>query len=225
MTSIWWESSLVGSNGWEGQGSFVIQNIAFRMAEESTSRTSSASDSSQSIENLVRRVVTHPRFQEAVTSGGNSASLFASTGTDSGRRDVATTAQSARSQRDELQALFRRGASSHQQNPPFRQRTSWRGQTPTSRSGGRKHNPYGKSAKGKSFENTTFCREVVLLKHPEDSTIVRGAAKAELQRIGHVMSSFEFNKLWSSDEIMDKLEDAFSSSLGGAVNSEPGRRK
>ena len=42
-------------------------------------------------------------------------------------------------------------------------------------------------------QGKTFSLEVLLLRRPSDST-VRGRAKAELQRIGHAMSSFDFDK-------------------------------
>ena len=53
---------------------------------------------------------------------------------------------------------------------------------------------------------------LVLLPRPSDS-MVRGGAKAELQRLGHVLSSFQFDKLWSADEVLEKLEEAFQRHL------------
>ncbi|CAB4025029.1 G2 M phase-specific E3 ubiquitin- ligase-like [Paramuricea clavata] len=123
-----------------------------------------------------------------------------------------------RTPREELQALFHRGTSNFQQSlPQFQRRTSW-GPSPSSRSrsGSQgKLKPYTNtnSSKGKnSNKKTTFAREVVLLRRPSDS-MVRGGAKAELQRLGHVISSFEFDKLWSANEVQEKLEEAFKKPL------------
>ena len=121
--------------------------------------------------------------------------------------------------REELQRLFHRGSSFTQLTPQFQQRTIW-GPTlkkSTARKG--KKNPDGRSAKGKNVKKSTFAREVVLIRHLSDS-LVRGGAKAELQRLGNVMSSFEFDKGWSATEFVAELEEAFSSKLA-YINSTP----
>ena len=59
-------------------------------------------------------------------------------------------------------------------------------------------------------KKTTFSYEVVLLRCPSDR-LVRGGA--ELQRLG--LSLFEFDKLWSADEVLEQLEEAFKKPLEG----------
>jgi hypothetical protein len=135
-----------------------------------------------------------------------------------------------RTPREEFQALFHRGASFQQSPnlPQFQRRTSW-GPSPSSRSrsGSQgKLKPYinTSSSKGKNpNKKTTFAGEVVLLRRPSDS-MVRGGAKAELQRLGHVVSSFEFDKLWSANEVQEKLQDAFKKppleSIDGVLDNQ-----
>lgn len=61
--------------------------------------------------------------------------------------------------------------------------------------------------KGKSkAKKKTFSREVLLLRRPSDG-LVRGAVKAELQHLGHVLSLID--KEWCADEVLKKLEEAF----------------
>ena len=47
---------------------------------------------------------------------------------------------------------------------------------------------------------------------PDDS-MVRGSGKAELQRLGHVISDFQFDKTWPANVILEKLLSAFSTSV------------
>lgn len=91
--------------------------------------------------------------------------------------------------------------------------------TPTcgqSARGGR-FNTYGKSGKGNNVKTATFTREVVLLRTP-DGRMVRGSAKAELQRLGHVMSAFKFDKSWPAEVVIEKLIDAFESTVQSLTN-------
>ncbi|CAB4040241.1 Hypothetical predicted protein, partial [Paramuricea clavata] len=201
---------------------------------------------SDNLENLVRQVVNHPSFQDAVnnstsqrvnesTSSSSSESHTdgscepsvssvegSATSVQAGLNVASSSNQNSarRTPREELQALFHRGTSNFQQSlPQFQRRTSW-GPSPSSRSrsGSQgKLKPYTNtntnSSKGKnSNKKTTFAREVVLLRRPSDS-MVRGGAKAELQRLGHAISSFEFDKLWSANEVQEKLEEAFKKPL------------
>ncbi|XP_028411996.1 uncharacterized protein LOC114534729 [Dendronephthya gigantea] len=185
---------------------------------------------SDNLENLVRQVVNHPSFQDAV----NSISSTSSETSPHVNRSESNPAPleviprvsvdnqnsengSRRTPREEFQSLFRRAGSSFQQSPDlphFQRRTNW-GPSPSSRSRSREK-PYSSNSKGKNVKNTgkktTFTREVVLLRRPCDS-MVRGAAKAELQRLGHVLNAFEFDKLWTADEVVKKLEEAFERHL------------
>ena len=47
--------------------------------------------------------------------------------------------------------------------------------------------------KGKHPKTTTFSREVVLLRTPDDGN-VRGPAKADLHRLSHIISDFQLDK-------------------------------
>ena len=47
---------------------------------------------------------------------------------------------------------------------------------------------------GSKVQQTSFCREVVLLNDPQDVSVVRGARKANLHGSGNVLSAFMFNK-------------------------------
>ncbi len=178
--------------------------------------TKMASDH-ESLENLVTQIVNHRSFHDAVNSA--SQRLVDTNNSSDDRSETATTSSqntsnsntARRTPREEFQALFRRGASFQQSPnlPQFQRRTSW-GPSPSSRSRNQgKRTPYDSSSKGKNpTKKTTFAREVVLLRRPSDS-VVRGRAKAELQRLGHVLSSFGFDKLWSANEVVEKLKEAF----------------
>ena len=62
---------------------------------------------------------------------------------------------------------------------------------------------------GSKVQQTSFCREVVLLNDPQDVSVVRGARKANLHRSGNVLSAFMFNKSWTALEVCENLERAF----------------
>ena len=65
-------------------------------------------------------------------------------------------------------------------------------------------------------QGTDFAREVVLLNRPTDCTTVRGKAKADLMKNGHVISSFDFQKNWSDQEIIRRIGMAFEDKLEGS---------
>ena len=50
-----------------------------------------------------------------------------------------------------------------------------------------------------------------LLRQPDDS-MARGVAKAELQRLGHVISDFLFDKTWHANVVLEKLLSALETS-------------
>ena len=211
---------------------------------------------SDNLENLVRQVVNHPSYQDAVSTSQRVNETTSSSSNEphngSGEPSVSSVEGSAtsvqtgldvasssnqnyqnsarRTPREEFQALIHRGASFQQSPnlPQFQRRTSW-GPLPSSRSqsGSQgKLKPYinTSSCKGKNpNKKTTFAGEVALLRRPSDS-MVRGGAKAELQRLGHVVSSFEFDKLWSANEVQEKLQDAFKKppleSIDGVLDNQ-----
>ena len=172
------------------------------------------------LEDIVRQIVSHPNFQQAVNNAtrrdnesNNVASGSRNPLNETNQNATVSTAQ--RTPLEEFQSLFQKagGGTSLQQSPinlpQFQRRTSW-GPSPSSRSRSgnqAKRNPYPSKVKNHG-KKTTFSREVVLLRRPCDP-LVRGGAKAELQRSGHVLSSFEFDKVWSANEVMEKLEEAF----------------
>ncbi len=188
---------------------------------EDTTRTSNNSDNS--LENLVRQVVSHPRFQDAVNNV-NPTSNNENAASTSDEISL-NSSQNANSNRhtpcEEFQALFNRGASLQQSPniPQFQRRTSWT-PSPSTRTQSKnqgKRNPFCKANNTKNTtkpKKTTFSRKVVPLRRPSDG-LVRGGAKAELQCLGHVLSSFKFDKLWSADEVLEQLEQAFKKPLEG----------
>lgn len=189
-----------------------------------------------SLDSLVRHIIEHPDFQQAVNSASSSGvtPLSASPSGSSGivtssssgiasataasgvRRNSLVPCQSvnSRTAREELQQIFHRR---HASAPPqFEGRTNWqpaargRGRQPCS--GGGKRSQSAQGGKGKHVKSSKFSREVVLLRRPDDS-MVRGAAKAELQRLGHVISDFQFDKTWNANVVLEKLLSAFEISV------------
>ena len=136
----------------------------------------------ENIDSLVRRVVNHPSFREAVNntdanSPGTSASSTASSSCGT-PQSSSNTQQRTQTPRQELQSLFRRGSSQNDALPEFQQRTCWGPARSGSRflrhetRGGRKADPYSKNAKGKHLKNATFSREIVLLPGSDATQIV-----------------------------------------------------
>lgn len=68
------------------------------------------------------------------------------------------------------------------------------------------------TGKGKHVKSSIFSREVVLLRRPDDS-MARGAAKAQLQWLGHVISDFQFDRTWHANVVLEKLLSAFETSV------------
>ena len=115
--------------------------------------------------------------------------------------------------REELRQIFhRRNASAP---PQFEDRTNWQpaalGRQPYIYSGGVKRSQSAQGGKGEHVKSSTFSREVVLLRQPDDS-MVRGVAKAELQRLGHVISDFLFDTTWHANVVLEKLLSALETS-------------
>ena len=193
-----------------------------------------------SLDSLVRHIIEHPDFKQAVNSASSSgvtpsSSSASSPGScgivassSSGIASARATAASgvrrnslvpcqsvnSRTPREELRQIFhRRNASAP---PKFEGRTNWqpaargRGRQPCN--GGGKRSQSAQGRKGKHVKSSKFSREVVLLRHPDDS-MVRGAAKAQLQRLGHVISDFQFDKTWNANVVLEKLLSAFETSV------------
>lgn len=175
----------------------------------------------QNLEVIVREVLNHPSFHNALRSNQNPASSLRQS--ESPRPAVpeqpstsssTETASTPRTPRQELQQLFFRGRANSL--PQFQQRVTW---GPRSRASAKPYNRNNSTAivrgKGKGNDKgkrMTFNREVVLLRSPSDN-LVRGREKATLQRMGHVINSFEFNKGWNAEELINRLRHAFSAKL------------
>lgn len=78
--------------------------------------------------------------------------------------------------------------------------------------GGSNRSQSAQGGKGKHPKTTTFSREVVLLRTPDDG-IVRGAVKADLQRLSHITSEFQLDKTWPANVALEKLLSAFERSV------------
>jgi hypothetical protein len=130
---------------------------------------------------------------------------------------------------EELRAIFRRGTSSQQQQninatiPRFNSRFSYqpRGRRNTTRrlnSNEGKQKTTGKRC-GQTPAKQSFCREVVLLRSPDDTKVVRGHSKAALHRAGNVISAFKFEKSWCFSTVCEELNKAFPQL--GRINTMP----
>ena len=129
----------------------------------------------------------------------------------------------------EFNAIFRRGASTGQQQQgggtvasflpgiaPYTARSRSRNTSRTSR--GRRSSsapPASASAASKPKANNVFTREVVLLSSPTASNVVKGKKKAELLREGQVISSFDFYRSWTEEDVYRHLGMAFQDKLHG----------
>ncbi|CAB4035589.1 Hypothetical predicted protein, partial [Paramuricea clavata] len=130
---------------------------------------------------------------------------------------------------EELRAIFRRGTSSQQQQdinatiPRFNSRFSYqsRGRRNATRrlnSNEGKQKTTGKRC-GQTPAKQSFCREVVLLRSPDDTKGVRGHSKAALHRAGNVISAFKFEKSWCFSTVCEELNKAFPQL--GCINTMP----
>ena len=181
----------------------------------------------QNLEVIVREVLNHPSFHTALRSNqspalslGQSESPRPSESPSNSSSTGASTAPTPRTPRQELQQLFFRGRANSLLQ--FQQRVN-RG--PRSRATTSPYNRRGSTAtverKGKGNgkgKRMTFHCEVVLLRSPSDN-LVRGREKASLQRMGHVINSFEFNKCWSAEELINRLRQAFCAQLARLTSS------
>ena len=185
------------------------------MANVNNNSTSSGRPST--IDNLVQQIIQHPDFRQALQRSSSSEFSASPNNQTSAQTPPQTSALSLQSEAQgavvgsvpspaqELRRIFHRNNASAP--PQFALRTTWgpagRGTRPTfNRVNSRKRDREGRP------KASTFSREVVLLRWPDDS-IPRGRAKAELQRLGHVVSSFTFDKNWSARVVYEKLLSTF----------------
>ena len=179
------------------------------------------SSTASSLDSLVRQIIEHPDFKHAVNTGTSSSVPSTCSGgavaSSSGFAAPSSSGGSvnSRTPREELRQIFhRRNASAP---PQFQGRTNWQ---PAARGGGRqpcssggKRSQSTQGGKGKYPKTCTFSREVVLLKTPNDRSMVRGAAKAELLRLGLVISHFQFDKTSPANVVLENLLSAFETSV------------
>ena len=126
----------------------------------------------------------------------------------------------------EFNAFFRRGASTGQQQqgggtvasflPGIAHYTArLRSRNCRTSRGRRSSSASSASAASKPKANNAFTREVVLLSRPSASTVVKGKKKAELLREGQVISSFDFFRSWTEEDVYRQLSVAFQDKLRG----------
>jgi hypothetical protein len=126
----------------------------------------------------------------------------------------------------EFNAIFRRGASTGQQQqgggtvasflPGIAHYTArLRSRNCRTSRGRRSSSALSASAASKPKANNAFTREVVLLSRPSASTVVKGKKKAELLREGQVISSFDFFRSWTEEDVYRQLSVAFQDKLRG----------
>jgi hypothetical protein len=118
----------------------------------------------------------------------------------------------------EFNAIFRRGASSDQSQGGSGTVSSFFPNL-TRRSRARQSNASGRrrqsaSTSGRSKSNNVFTREVVLLPDPNSKSVVKGNKKAELMKNGYVISSFDFDRSWSEEDVFMNLRKGFQEKLG-----------
>ena len=119
----------------------------------------------------------------------------------------------------EFNAIFRRGASSDQLQrgsgpvssflPNLTQRS--RARQPST-SGRRRQSAY---TPGHGKTNKVFTREVVLLPDPSAKSVVKGNKKAELVKNGYVISSFDFDRSWSEEDVFMNIRKGFQGKPDG----------
>lgn len=185
------------------------------------------SSSINNIRAIVDNVVNHPQFRSLLNDAvGSTNRTTARTNTTS----TATTSlqnhgrSTYSSPVEEFHSIFRFGSSQRQRgggtvasfNPIASSRGSSVVATPR-RSRNRRGAQSPSTASSINPSTNCFAREVVLLNTPTDCSTVRGKAKADLIKNGQVISSFDFNKSWSSDEVMRRIGLAFEEKLKGST--------
>ena len=173
------------------------------------------------VENVVENVVNHPEFRSLVSGVQTQPSSSITSTTTS---TTSTSSSTTFSPIQEFNSIFRRGASTGQQQQGAGTVSSFSPGIGTytarsrarSSSRGRRQNATSTCTTTARSKASTFTREVVLLSSPEDRTVLRGKAKAELMRRGQVISSFDFNRSWTEDDVYRHLRQAFGEKLQGA---------
>ena len=207
-------------------------------------------DTHRDVESVVQNVVNSPQFRTLVadviessnqttnltqtTSSNISPSQTISTNVQvAGTSTTTASTSNSRSRTTyanpiaEFNAIFRRGASTGQQQQGggtvasflpgiahYTARSRSRNGSTTRTSRGRRSSS-ASSAPSKSKANNAFTREVVLLSSPTASNVVKGKKKAELLRKGQVISSFDFYRSWTKEDVYQQLSMAFQDKLHG----------
>lgn len=215
------------------------------MAERQGTTNSSASvHSTNNIRTIVENVVNHPQFRSLLTDAvgssrqtpefvneENNGAQWSRTNVNNATSNT-TSANPGRSTYaspvEEFRSIFRFGSSSRQQGggpvASFCPIGPTIGLSTSSTAGRRNRRNFGRNQRSSASrsssistnQGTDFAREVVLLNRPTDCTTVRGKAKADLMKNGHVISSFDFQKNWSDQEIIRRIGTAFEDKLEGS---------
>jgi hypothetical protein len=206
------------------------REMAFSVESSSTSAPVTVDDTN-SMRTIVNNVVNHPQFRsllnDAVGSSRQTPEHINRSRTNT--NNATTTNSSANlglgrstysSPVEEFRSIFRFGSTQGQQGggtvASFSSIGSSIGSSTRARSRSRNRRSQRSSASTSINPCTNFAREVVLVNSPTDCTTVRGKAKADLIKNGQVISSFDFKKGWSDDEIEKQIGLAFEEKLQGS---------
>lgn len=204
-------------------------------------------DSQREVDSVVENVVNSPQFRSLITdviqssNRGTNASQTTSTRSNppqssqlsSISSNVASTSASTSNNPSratfaspiaEFNAIFRRGASTSQQQrgggtvasflPGIAHYTERsRSRSTRSTRGRRSSSRTSASTASKPKANNVYTREVVLLNSPTVSAVVKGKKKADLLREGNIISTFDFCRSWSEEEVYQHLSMAFQDKL------------
>ena len=203
-------------------------------------RVSMVDPTPKDVDSIVQNVVNSPQFRSLITqviqtSSQTNASNAPATQrvetpthliTNSNPSSSTSSPSTSQSQTQhsspiaEFNAIFRRGAATGRQEqhgsgtsasflPGF---TSLTARSRSRNTSGRRRQASSSTSKSSS-KTTTFTREVVLFSSPYATSVVKGKKKAELMRNGQVISSFDFNRAWTADEVYQNLRLRFQAKL------------
>lgn len=177
------------------------------------------------IRTIVNNVVNHPQFRSLLSNAVGSSRQTPVSRTDV-NNEIATNLSANRGRStysspvEEFRSIFRVGSTQAQQGggtvASFSSIGSSIGSSARGRSRSRNRRNQRSSPSTSTNSCMNFAREVVLVNSPTDCTTVRGKAKADLMKNGYVISSFDFKKSWSDEEIKKQIGLAFEEKLQGS---------
>ena len=201
--------------------------MADRTSGGESSSTLASSDDTNNLRAIVNNVVHHPQFRSLLNDAVGSSRQTSECMNHNGRNSATTTNFSANPGRpsysspaEEFRSIFRFGSTQRQQGggtvASFSSVSPSTGSSVRGRSRSRNRRNQRSSASTSTNPCTNFAREVVLVNNPTDCTTIRGKAKADLIKKGQVISSFDFQKSWSDEEIKKQIGLAFEEKLQGS---------